>query len=354
MERPSFMQMAAKLGMGYSLPCESVATETQSEPSQLDEDDYEPPNPVFKVIGVGGAGCNAAEVMIRGGVMDVEFICVDTDAQALKNSSAGIKIQMPSNLGSERKSNETKFAERDQIFDALRGADIIFIFAGMGGNTGTGIAQVVAEVAKSLGILTMAVVTKPFESENRRIQIAEHGIEELVQHVDSLFVIANENLKEIIGEQVSMVDAFRYTDSVMTMAVGIIVDIIMVQGLVCLDFADVRTVLSLRDTEAGMMGAIGFATETGVDRARIAAEHAMECPLLDGANLAEADGVLAIVTADMSFRLSEYYEVMKTVKKLACSDKVTVIVATLVDELMENRLGVILFANGFNRKQHHV
>jgi cell division protein FtsZ len=360
MDRPSFLQMAARLGIGYSLPGAAVASEMQSappaEPSLPNEvkDGYEPPNPVFKVVGVGGAGCNVVDAMIREGVTGVEFVCADTDAQTLINSSAGIKIQMASNLGAESESTETPFAVRDRILDALRGANLIFIIAGMGGKTGTSAAHVVAEVAKSLGVLTVAFVTKPFESNNKCVQIAEHGIKKLVRHVDSLFVISKENLKEIIGDQVSTPEAFRYADTILTIAVSSIVNIIIVQGLVCLDFADVRAVLDQRETGTGMMGVIGFATATGVDRARIAAEKALECPLLDGANLAEAYGVLAIVTADTSLRLNEYYKVIETVKKLACSDNVTVIVATCLDQRMENRLGVTLFVTGFNRIQNRV
>ena len=235
---------------------------------------------IIKVIGVGGAGGNAVEHMIREGVGGVEFICCNTDAQALKHSSAGIKLQLGPGLGAGGKperAREHARNEREHIADMLRGAHMCFITAGMGGGTGTGAAPVIAEVARELGILTVAVVTKPFVFEGRRGKLAEDGLAELQQHVDSLIVILNEKLMEVLGEDVSMLEAFRAADNVLKNAVGGISEIINVPGLVNVDFEDVRTVM-------GEMGKamMGSASAAGVDRARLAAEQAVASPLLEG------------------------------------------------------------------------
>ncbi|MDP1957989.1 MAG: cell division protein FtsZ, partial [Rhodocyclaceae bacterium] len=239
--------------------------------------DRDPNTTIIKVIGVGGAGGNAVEHMIREGVGGVEFICCNTDAQALKNSSAGTKLQLGPGLGAGGKperAREYAQIEREKIAAALKGAHMAFITAGMGGGTGTGAAPIVAEVARELGILTVAVVTKPFEFEGRRTKLAEEGLAELGQHVDSLIVVLNEKLMEVLGEEVSMLDAFKSADNVLKNAVGGIAEIINVPGLVNVDFEDVRTVM-------GEMGKamMGSAMSAGVDRARIAAEAAVASPL---------------------------------------------------------------------------
>ncbi|MBV2192709.1 MAG: cell division protein FtsZ, partial [Azonexus sp.] len=225
--------------------------------------DKDPNGTVIKVIGVGGAGGNAVEHMIREGVQGVEFICVNTDAQALNNSSAPDCLQLGPGLGAggkPEKARELAQSERTRIAERLQGAHMVFITAGMGGGTGTGAAPVIAEVARELGILTVAVVTKPFEYEGRRMSLAEQGLAELAMNVDSLIVILNEKLMEVLGEDVSMLDAFKSADNVLKNAVGGIAEIINVPGLVNVDFEDVRTVM-------GEMGKamMGSAAAAGVD-----------------------------------------------------------------------------------------
>jgi len=296
---------------------------------------------IIKVVGVGGAGCNAVEHMIREGVIGVEYICADTDSQSLKQSSAGTKFQIAPNLGSGDEpgvSIETAIAERDSIVDVLRGADMTFIIAGMGGGTGTGASTVVAEVARYLGIFTVAIVTRPFESEYQRLHSAEEGLAELVRHVDSMIVISNENLKKMLGEQFSMPEAYHYANTVLKIAASSIADIINMPGLVGVDFGDVFQVMN--NTGKGMMG---FATATGVDRARMATEQAVKSPLLEGANLSEAYGVLVNITASESLVLDEIYEVMNTVRKHA-SDYV--VFGTASDAAMEDGLRVTIVATG--------
>jgi cell division protein FtsZ len=210
----------------------------------------------------------------------------------------------------------------------------------MGGGTGTKGSNLVAEVARDLGIFTVAIVTKPFESESQRMRISEDGLEKLVQHVDSLIVISNEKLKEIIGDEVSMPDAFRYTDTILRNAVGSITDIVTQQGLICVDFADVKTVL-----DAGM-GMMSFSTATGGDRAQMAAEQAVKSPLLKDVNLSGASGVLVVITATYSLQLDEVYEVMETVKKYACQDGLVFMIGTNFDASMADQLRVTIFVTG--------
>ncbi|HEX8986383.1 MAG TPA: cell division protein FtsZ [Rhodocyclaceae bacterium] len=302
------------------------------------------PNPtVIKVVGVGGAGGNAVEHMIREGVQGVEFICANTDAQALRLSSAGVKIQFGPGLGAGGKperGRELALAEREAIADALAGAHMVFITAGMGGGTGTGAAPIVAEVARELGVLTVAVVTKPFEFEGKRLRLAEEGLLELAQNVDSLIVILNEKLMEVLGEDVTMTDAFRSADNVLKNAVGGIAEIINVPGLVNVDFEDVRTVM-------GEMGKamMGSATSSGVDRARLAAEAAVASPLLEGIELSGARGVLVNVTASRQLGMKEVKEVMATIRNYA-SPEATIIFGTVFDEGMEDQLRVTVVATG--------
>src|SRR3954466_13802250 len=267
--------------------------------------------PVIKVVGVGGAGGNAVNHMIGKGVEGVEFIAVNTDAQVLARNQARNQIQIGSSgLGAGAKPEEARavaMEERSLLRESLEGANMVFITAGMGGGTGTGAAPVVAEVAREMGILTVAVVTKPFSFEgSKRMRIAERGIEELGPHVDSLIVILNDKLEEVLGEDVTQEDAFCAADDVLNNAVAGIAEIINNPGLVNVDFQDVRTVMS----EQGM-AMMGSAMASGIDRARIAAEQAIACPLLEGVNLAGARGVLVNITASKpSLKLRETKEVM--------------------------------------------
>ena len=309
--------------------------------------DRDPNATVIKVVGVGGAGGNAVEHMIREGVGGVEFICCNTDAQALKLSSAGIKLQLGPGLGAGGKperAREHAQGEREKIAEALAGAHMCFITAGMGGGTGTGAAPVIAEVARDLGILTVAVVTKPFEFEGRRGKLAEAGLAELQQHVDSLIIILNEKLMEVLGEEVSMLDAFKSADNVLRNAVGGIAEIINVPGLVNVDFEDVRTVM-------GEMGKamMGSAAAAGVDRARIAAEAAVASPLLEGIELSGARGVLVNITASASLGLKEYKEVMATIRNYTAQEA-TVICGAVFDDSMEDQLRVTVVATGLGNK----
>ncbi|PKO83698.1 MAG: cell division protein FtsZ [Betaproteobacteria bacterium HGW-Betaproteobacteria-11] len=298
---------------------------------------------LIKVIGVGGAGGNAVEHMIREGVGGVEFICCNTDAQALIKSTAQVKLQLGPGLGAGGKPEKAKAlaqAERERIADMLAGAHMVFLTAGMGGGTGTGAAPVIAEVAREMGILTVAVVTKPFEYEGKRKRLAEEGVTELARHVDSLIVILNEKLEEVLGDEVSMLDAFKAADNVLRNAVGGIAEIINVPGLVNVDFEDVRTVMS--EMGKAMMGS---AMAAGVDRARIAAEEAVASPLLEGIELSGARGVLVNITASTTLGLKEYKEVMNTIREYTAAEA-TVICGAVFDESMEDRLRVTVVATG--------
>jgi cell division protein FtsZ len=297
---------------------------------------------IIKVIGVGGAGGNTVEHMIREGVKGVEFICVNTDAQALAKSSAPVKLQLGPGLGAGGKPAKARSLaelERDRIAEMLEGAHMAFITAGMGGGTGTGAAPIVAEVAKELGILTVAVVTKPFEYENR-MRSAEEGMVELAANVDSLIVILNEKLQEVLGEDVSMKQAFREADNVLRNAVGGIAEIINIPGLVNVDFEDVKTVMS--EMGKAMMGS---ATAAGVDRARIAADQAVASPLLEGVELSGARGVLVNITASDELGMKEVREVMNTIRTYAAPDA-TIIFGTVFDNDMEDSLRVTVVATG--------
>src|SRR5881394_2385442 len=252
--------------------------------------DTQATGPIIKVIGVGGAGGNAIDHMIEQGVEGVEFFAVNTDAQVLARSKARNQIQLgTSGLGAGAKPEEARtvaIADRERLEEAIAGSHMVFITAGMGGGTGTGAGPVIAEVARSLGILTVAVVTKPFTWEgSKRMKIAEAGIEALAPHTDSLIVILNDKLEEVLGDDVTQEDAFEAADDVLNNAVAGIAEIINQPGLVNVDFQDVRTVM----TEQGM-AMMGSAVASGMDRARIAAEQAIACPLLEGVNLAGARG----------------------------------------------------------------
>ena len=304
---------------------------------------------VIKVIGVGGAGGNAVDHMIREGVMGVEFIAANTDAQALARSVAHKKLRLgKSGLGAGAKPEAGRSAameEREQIAESLRGAHMVFITAGMGGGTGTGAGPIVAEVAREMGILTVAVVTKPFGFEGKRAKIAEAGITELQQNVDSLIVILNDKLMDVLGDDVSMDEAFKAADNVLRNAVGGIAEIINFPGLVNVDFEDVRTVMS----EMGM-AMMGSANAAGVDRARIAAEQAVASPLLEGINLSGAKGVLVNITATRSLKMKEVNEVMSTVREFAAEDA-HIIFGAVYDESMGDEIRVTVVATGLGQTQ---
>ena len=309
--------------------------------------DQESDSTVIKVIGVGGAGGNAVEHMICEGVQGVEFICINTDGQALKNSSAGVKLQLGPGLGAGGKPARARAlaeAEHDRIVEVLTGAHMVFITAGMGGGTGTGAAPIIAEIARELGILTVAVVTKPFEFEGKRMLAAEEGLTALAENVDSLIVILNEKLMEVLGEDINFMEAFRTADNVLKNAVGGIAEIINVPGLVNVDFEDVRTVM-------GEMGKamMGSATVAGVDRARLAAEQAAASPLLEGIELSGARGVLVNITASNSLGMKEVREVMNTIRTYAADDS-TIIFGTVFDDAMEDQLRVTVVATGLGSK----
>jgi cell division protein FtsZ len=303
---------------------------------------------VIKVVGVGGAGGNAVEHMIRRGVQGVEFLVANTDHQALARSSASNLMQLGNTgLGAGSKPEAGRAAAieaRDRIADALRGAHMVFITAGMGGGTGTGAAPVVAEIAKEMGILTVGVVSKPFEFEGaKRKKVAEDGVQELEERVHSLIVILNNKLEEVMGEDAEMADCFRAADDVLHNACAGIAEIINVPGLVNVDFEDVKTVMG--EHGKAMMGT---ATASGLDRARIAAEQAVASPLLEGVDLSGARGVLVNITASKTLKMKETREVMNTIRAFAADDA-TVIFGAVNDEAMGDELRVTVVATGLGR-----
>src|SRR5689334_8652965 len=274
------------------------------------------PEAVIKVVGVGGCGGNAVDHMINNGVQGVEFITMNTDAQALKRNLAKITLQLGTGvtkgLGAGANPEVGRLAaeeDRERITEMIQGADMLFITAGMGGGTGTGAAPVVAEIARQMGVLTVAVVTKPFAFEGKRQKVAAVGIEQLKQHVDSLIIIPNDRLMQVLGEDVTYEDAFRASNDVLNGAVAGIAEVINCPGLVNVDFADVRTVMS----EMGM-AMMGSATASGPHRSTQAAEQAVASPLLEDVNLAGARGVLVNITAGTSLKMKEVHDVMNTIK----------------------------------------
>jgi len=298
---------------------------------------------IIKVIGVGGAGGNAVDHMIREGVHGVDFIVANTDAQALKRCLAPNKIQLGhSGLGAGSKPEAGRAAaqdSRDAIAAVLDGAHMCFITGGMGGGTGTGAAPVVAEIAREMGVLTVAVVTKPFDFENR-LRVAESGVEELTRHVDSLIIVLNDKLLEVYGDDAGFEDCFRSADNVLRSAVGGIAEIINVPGLVNVDFQDVRTAM-------GEMGRamMGSAEAAGLDRARIAAEQAAVSPLLEGTELSGARCVLINITATRSLKMSEVRDAVKTVQAFAAPEAF-VKYGTVFDESMDDIVRVTVVATG--------
>lgn len=307
---------------------------------------------VIKVIGVGGGGGNAVQHMVNSSIEGVDFVCANTDSQALKNTNAKTVLQLGSEItkGLGAGSNpvvgrEAAIEDRDRIHDVIVGADMLFITAGMGGGTGTGAAPIVAEVAKELGILTVAVVTKPFPFEGtKRMTIASTGIEELAKHVDSLITIPNEKLLTVLGKDTNLLDAFKSANDVLNGAVQGIAELITCPGLINVDFADVRTVMS----EMGM-AMMGSGMSVGTERAREAAESAISSPLLEDVNISGAKGILVNVTANMTLSIGEFEEVGNLIKGLA-SDDATVVVGTVIDESMADNLRVTLVATGIGSK----
>lgn len=310
-----------------------------------------PENAVIKVIGVGGGGGNAIKHMLQSSIEGVDFVAANTDAQALKDFSGCSILQLGATItkglgagANPEIGRQSALEDRDRIHDVLEGADMVFITAGMGGGTGTGGAPVVASVAKELGILTVAVVTKPFPFEGRkRLLIAEQGIEHLRQEVDSLITIPNARLLTVLGKGVTLLDAFKAANDVLYGAVQGIAELITRPGLINVDFADVRTVMS--EMGVAMMGT-GIAK--GENRARSAAEAAIASPLLDDINLAGAKGVLVNITAGMDMSISEFEEVGDLIKEFTSEDA-TVIVGTVIDPEMTEELRVTLVATGLGQ-----
>ncbi len=310
-------------------------------------EDMQTQEAVIKVIGVGGCGGNAVDHMISRGMTGVEFLAINTDAQALKRNLAPVQLQVGGNvtkgLGAGAKpevGREAALEDRERIAELIDGADMLFITAGMGGGTGTGAAPVVAEVAKELGILTVAVVTKPFVFEGKRMRVAENGLKALSEYVDSLIIIPNDKLRLVLGGNMKLQEAFMAANDVLHSAVGGIAEIIANPGMINVDFADVRTVMS----EMGM-AMMGSAAATGEGRAKAAAEQAVNSPLLENVDLKGARGVLVNITANDSLTLDEYYEVMSTIQSFT-ADEATVIVGTAFDESIGDNLRVTMVATG--------
>jgi cell division protein FtsZ len=310
--------------------------------------DNVPQSAVIKVIGVGGGGGNAVKHMITNQVEGVEFICANTDAQALSDVESKTVLQLGSGItrglgagANPEVGRQAALEDRDRIADVLNGADMVFITAGMGGGTGTGGAPVVAEVAREMGILTVAVVTRPFGFEGRkRSSLAEQGLLQLSEHVDSLITIPNEKLIQVLGKDTSLLNAFKAANDVLLGAVQGIADLIIRPGFINADFADVKTVMS----EMGM-AMMGTGSATGPDRAREAAESAIHSPLLEDIHLDGARGILVNITAGENLGLGEYSEVGDTVAEFASEDA-TVVVGTVIDPDMTDEIRVTVVATG--------
>ncbi|MBT4518461.1 MAG: cell division protein FtsZ [Halieaceae bacterium] len=307
-----------------------------------------PQSAVIKVVGVGGGGGNAVKHMIENEVSGVDFICANTDAQALADVASKTVLQLGGDItkglgagANPEIGRAAAMEDRDRVGDALHGADMVFITAGMGGGTGTGAAPVVAEVARELGILTVAIVTRPFPFEGKkRLRIAYDGIAELQQHVDSLITIPNEKLLEVLGKNTSLLDAFREANDVLLGAVQGIADLIIRPGMINVDFADVRTVMS----EMGM-AMMGTGSAGGETRAREAAERAINSPLLDDVDLHGARGILVNITAGPDLSLGEFSDVGDAIEEYA-SEEATVVVGTVIDSEMTDELKVTVVATG--------
>jgi len=306
---------------------------------------------VIKVMGIGGGGGNAVGHMLSSGIEGVDFICANTDAQALKSARVKTGIQIGCNItkglgagANPEIGRQAAMEDRDRIQEVVAGADMLFITAGLGGGTGTGAAPVVAQLAKELGVLTVAVVTKPFTMEGgKRMQIADQGIAELGRYVDSLITIPNEKLLTVLGPDTTLLDAFRAANEVLQGAVQGIAELITRPGLINVDFADVRTVMA----EMGM-AMMGSGTASGPTRAREAAEAAISSPLLEDINLAGVNGILVNVTAGMDLSIGEFQEVGETVKQFA-SDDATVVIGTVIDPDMAQEIRVTVVATGLGQ-----
>lgn len=309
------------------------------------------PNAVIKVVGVGGGGGNAVAHMVHSNLDGVEFICANTDAQAIRSTGAKHILQLGSavtkGLGAGANpevGRQAALEDRERIVEALSGADMIFITAGMGGGTGTGAAPVIAQLAKEMGILTVAVVTKPFPFEGRRrMQVALKGIEEMASHCDSLITIPNEKLLSVLGRSATLPQAFRAANDVLQGAVQGIADLIVRPGLINVDFADVRTVMS----EMGM-AMMGSGSARGEERAMEAAEKAISNPLLEDINLSGACGILVNITAGPDFTMAEFDEIGRTIEEFASEDA-TVVIGTVLDHEIQDEVRVTVVATGLNR-----
>ena len=310
--------------------------------------DNVPQDAVIKVIGVGGGGGNAVGHMLSSEVTGVDFICANTDSQALKGLESRSVVQLGTQItkglgagANPQVGREAALEDRERIAESLRGADMVFITAGMGGGTGTGAAPIVAEVARELGILTVAVVTKPFPFEGRkRMAIAEQGLKELSEHVDSLITIPNEKLLPVLGKNCSLLNAFSTANDVLLGAVHGIADLFIRPGMINVDFADVRTVMS----EMGM-AMMGTGVGKGEERAREAAEAAIRSPLLEDVDLNGAKGILVNITAGLDMNLGEFSEVGATIEEFA-SENATVVIGTVIDPEMVDELKVTVVATG--------
>ncbi len=308
-------------------------------------------NAVIKVVGVGGGGGNALEHMVAQNIEGVEFICANTDAQALKNSSARTVLQLGTNItkglgagANPEVGRQAALEDRDRIAEVIEGSDMLFITAGMGGGTGTGGAPIVAQVAKEMGILTVAVITKPFPFEgHKRSTIADEGVKELTEYVDSLITIPNHKLMAVLGKQITLLDAFKAANDVLLGAVQGIAELITRPGLINVDFADVRTVMS----EMGM-AMMGTGHASGENRAREAAEAAVGSPLLEDVNLTGARGILVNVTAGLDLSIGEFEEVGNTIKEFS-SENATVVVGTVIDPEITDELKVTVVATGLGK-----
>jgi len=306
---------------------------------------------IIKVMGIGGGGGNAVGHMMTSGIEGVDFICANTDAQALKSARVKTGLQIGCNItkglgagANPEVGRQAAMEDRDRIQEIISGADMLFITAGLGGGTGTGAAPVIAQLAKELGVLTVAVVTKPFQMEgSKRMRIADQGIAELGRYVDSLITIPNEKLLTVLGPDTTLLDAFKAANQVLQGAVQGIAELITRPGLINVDFADVRTVMA----EMGM-AMMGSGVASGEGRAREAAEAAISSPLLEDINLAGANGVLVNVTAGMNLSIGEFQEVGETIKQFA-SDEATVVVGTVIDPDMTDEIRVTVVATGLGQ-----
>ena len=311
------------------------------------------PGATIKVVGIGGGGGNAVNQMVDAAIEGVEFICINTDSQALRNFNGKSTLQIGSGVtkglgagANPEVGRQSALEDRERISEMLSGSDMVFITAGMGGGTGTGAAPVVAQTAKEMGILTVAVVTRPFPFEGqRRLAVAQQGIDELSHHVDSLITIPNAKLLSVLGAEISLLNAFKAANQVLSGAVQGIAELITRPGLINVDFADVRTVMS----EMGM-AMMGSGTASGEDRALMAAQAAIGSPLLEDVNLNGACGILVNVTAGMNMTMREFEEVGSTIADLASEDA-TVVIGTVIDPDMSDEIRVTVVATGLGEQK---